>query len=93
MYYPFSEILAYFTLCLWLVPFSFFVSLSVNDYTLPTMAASQPANTYATFGSPHNTMDNVFNRPKRAGILGLFDYISEKKDNWKEEVFGRSKMF
>lgn len=87
IYYPFSEILAYFTICLWLVPFSFFVSLSINDYTLPTMHTTP---NYATFGRP---MDNVFHRPKRAGILGIFDYISEKKDTWKEEMFGRSKMF
>lgn len=86
VYYPFPEILAYFTICLWLVPFSFFVSLSINDYTLPTIQTTN----YATFGSP---MDNVFRRPKRAGILGIFDYISEKKDNWKEELFGRNKMF
>merc|ERR1739841_363394 len=36
-YYPFSEVMAYFTICLWLVPFSFFVSLSANENVLPTM--------------------------------------------------------
>ncbi|KAG2466029.1 TX261 protein, partial [Polypterus senegalus] len=30
-YYPFSEVLSYFTICLWVVPFSFFVSLSADD--------------------------------------------------------------
>merc|ERR1719339_579201 len=36
-YYPFSEVMAYFTVCMWLVPFSFFVSLSANENVLPTM--------------------------------------------------------
>jgi len=27
-YYPFSEVMSYFTICMWLVPFAFFVSLS-----------------------------------------------------------------
>ncbi|XP_062511781.1 protein TEX261-like isoform X2 [Corticium candelabrum] len=36
VYYPFSEILAYFTVCLWLVPFTYFVSLSANENVLPT---------------------------------------------------------
>jgi len=88
VYYPFPEILAYFTICLWLIPFAFFISLSINEYTLPTMHTSNPQS----LGSP---MDNVFRRPKRSGVLGMFDYISEKKDNWKEDVFGggRHKMF
>lgn len=88
VYYPFPEILAYFTICLWLIPFSFFISLSINEYTLPTMHSNNPQS----LGSP---MDNVFRRQKRSGVLGIFDYISEKKDHWKEEVFGgsRHKMF
>ena len=30
------QVLAYFTVCLWLVPFAFFVSLSANENVLPT---------------------------------------------------------
>lgn len=37
------QVLAYFTVLLWLVPFAFFVSLSVNEYTLPTMKTTQPS--------------------------------------------------
>ncbi|KAL1510009.1 hypothetical protein ABEB36_004667 [Hypothenemus hampei] len=36
IYHPFSEVIAYFTLYLWLVPFALFVSLSANDNVLPT---------------------------------------------------------
>ncbi|KAM6362515.1 protein TEX261 isoform 2-T2 [Alca torda] len=35
-YYLFSEVLAYFTFCLWLIPFAFFVSLSAGENVLPS---------------------------------------------------------
>lgn len=40
-YYPLSEVLAFFTLCLWIVPFALFVSLSANDQVLPTTVSSE----------------------------------------------------
>ncbi len=36
------QVMAYFTLCQWLVPFAFFVSLSANENVLPTMAERKP---------------------------------------------------
>ncbi|KAL2161706.1 hypothetical protein VTH06DRAFT_8268 [Thermothelomyces fergusii] len=38
----FSEIASYFGLCVWLVPFALFVSLSASDNVLPTMG-SEPS--------------------------------------------------
>lgn len=38
----FLQVLAYFTLCLWLVPFALFVSLSANENVLPTLAETTP---------------------------------------------------
>ena len=35
------QVMAYFTICLWLVPFSFFVSLSANENVLPTTASER----------------------------------------------------
>ena len=35
------QVLAFFFLCLWLVPFSFFISLSANDLVLPTSIGSE----------------------------------------------------
>lgn len=35
-YHTFAEVLSYFTLCLWMVPFALFISLSANDNVLPT---------------------------------------------------------
>jgi hypothetical protein len=39
----FTEIASYFGLCVWLVPFSLFVSLSASDNVLPTMGSEDPA--------------------------------------------------
>ncbi|KAK4171634.1 transmembrane adaptor Erv26 [Triangularia setosa] len=36
----FTEIASYFGLCVWLVPFALFVSLSASDNVLPTMGSS-----------------------------------------------------
>ena len=36
------QVIAYFTLCLWLVPFALFVSLSANENILPTIAETRP---------------------------------------------------
>lgn len=41
-YYSLSEVLAYFTLCLWIVPFALFVSLSANDQVLPMTNEQTP---------------------------------------------------
>jgi len=38
----FTQIASYFGLCVWLVPFSLFVSLSAGDNVLPTMGTSEP---------------------------------------------------
>ena len=37
-----SQVVAYFVLCVWLVPFTLFISLSANENTLPT--TSRQAN-------------------------------------------------
>jgi len=36
VYHKFSEVASFFGLCVWLVPFIYFVSLSAADNTLPT---------------------------------------------------------
>jgi hypothetical protein len=38
----FTEIASYFGLCVWLVPFALFVSLSASDNVLPTMGSEVP---------------------------------------------------
>lgn len=40
----FTEIAAFFGLCVWLIPFALFVSLSASDNVLPTMGSEQPVH-------------------------------------------------
>ncbi|XP_070541226.1 protein TEX261-like [Ptychodera flava] len=73
VWHPFSEVLAYFTVCLWLVPFSFFVSLSANENILPTMVEPQKQ------GGDDDIVSNYFKKKsKRYGLLSVFDYLREQ---------------
>ena len=38
----FTQIASYFGICVWLVPFALFVSLSASDNVLPTMGSENP---------------------------------------------------
>ena len=91
-YFPFSEVMAYFTLCLWLVPFAFFVSLSANENVLPTTSERKPLlhgksviliridwNEMETSISDENdVVSNYFLRKeKRNGLLAVFNGIKE----------------
>ncbi|KAK9770266.1 hypothetical protein SCAR479_13077 [Seiridium cardinale] len=40
----FTEIASYFGICVWLIPFALFVSLSASDNVLPTMGTEQPSS-------------------------------------------------
>lgn len=33
---PFAQVASFFVICIWLVPFSLFISLSASDYVLPS---------------------------------------------------------
>ncbi|KAI8427087.1 hypothetical protein MSG28_014725 [Choristoneura fumiferana] len=72
VYYSFSEVLAYFTLCLWVVPFALFVSLSANDYVLPTTGEKQPLL------SDNNVVTDYLSRKsKRYSLLSLFSFAKD----------------
>lgn len=44
----FSEVASYFGLCVWLVPFALFVSLSAGDNVLPTMGTEYASSAHAS---------------------------------------------
>ncbi|KAG1704377.1 Protein TEX261 [Nymphon striatum] len=72
-YYSMSEILAYFTLCMWLVPFAFFVSLSANEYVLPTLAESKPL-----ISDGNDVVSNYFSKKnKKYGLLSFFNFAKD----------------
>lgn len=70
-YHPFTEVMAYFTLCLWLVPFALFVSLSANDNVLPT------SNERTPLLGDNDVVTNYFSSRKKLGLLSLFNYAKE----------------
>ncbi|VVD01153.1 unnamed protein product [Leptidea sinapis] len=63
-YYGFSEVLAYFTLCLWIVPFALFVSMSANDYVLPITGERQHL-----LGENNVVTDYLSQKAKRYSLL------------------------
>uniref|UniRef100_U5EY91 Protein TEX261 n=1 Tax=Corethrella appendiculata TaxID=1370023 RepID=U5EY91_9DIPT len=70
-YHTFSEVMAYFTLCLWLVPFALFISLSANDNVLPT------SNERTPLLRDNDVVTNYFSSKKKLGLLTLFDYAKD----------------
>uniref|UniRef100_T1JH68 Protein TEX261 n=1 Tax=Strigamia maritima TaxID=126957 RepID=T1JH68_STRMM len=73
VYYPFSEVMAFFTVCVWIVPFAFFVSLSANENILPTYSESKPL-----LSDDNDVVTNYFSRKnKRYGLLSIFNYAKE----------------
>lgn len=57
--------MAYFTMCLWIVPFALFVSLSANEYVLPTTTETRDGDVVTNYFSK---------KGKKYGLLTLFDY-------------------
>lgn len=50
----FSEVASYFGLCVWLVPFALFVSLSAGENVLPTMGSEYATGGHAPAGLGHS---------------------------------------
>lgn len=75
VWHPFSEVLAVFTVCLWLVPFAFFVSLSANDNTLPSV---NPESRNLLVGDKTDLLDSYFSaKNKRVGLLSALKGAQE----------------
>ncbi|XP_052745627.1 protein TEX261 [Bicyclus anynana] len=72
VYYNFSEVLSYFTLCLWVVPFALFVSLSANDYVLPTTDERQHL-----LDDGNVVSDYLSRKAKKYSLLSFFSYAKE----------------
>lgn len=79
-YYPFPEILAYFTIFVWMVPFCFVLSLSANDYVLPQYSEPQ-RDRYNDDTLLHTNSDLVTNYfKKRAKKIGLLAFMRSVQD-------------
>merc|ERR1719158_2809718 len=72
-YYPFSEVMAYFTICMWLVPFAFFVSLSANENVLPTLNERRPL-----LNEENDVVSNYFSKKQKGyGLLSMFNSVKD----------------
>lgn len=80
-YYPFPEILAYFTIFVWLIPFCFVLSLSANDYVLPQYAEPQRDrfNSDNILKESSDVVTNYFK--KRAKKVGLLAFMRSVQDS------------
>lgn len=90
----FTEIASYFGICVWLVPFALFVSLSASENVLPSMGSE-----YATGGEVRtdglgglNGVDDYRKRRKKglvkAGVDWIVDWVGETGEAmglWKGE--------
>ncbi|KAF2759274.1 DUF396 doamin protein, partial [Pseudovirgaria hyperparasitica] len=68
----FTEIASYFGLCVWLVPFALFVSLSAGENVLPSMGseyATGVGSSFASAGQEPVGLDAA-ERKKRVGLKG-----------------------
>ncbi|XP_026473793.1 protein TEX261 [Ctenocephalides felis] len=71
-YHPFSQVVAYFILCLWLVPFALFVSLSANDNVLPTVKES------SSLLHDNDVVSHYFSRNgQKPGLLTFFNKVKD----------------
>ena len=70
----FTEIASYFGLCVWLVPFALFVSLSASDNVLPTMGSEPTGDNKSKRGQSmiKAVVDNVLSAIGEVGaVAGL----------------------
>ncbi|XP_065200648.1 protein TEX261 [Planococcus citri] len=72
-FHSFSEVIAYFTICVWMVPFVLFISLSANDHVLPTTV-----NSSSSLLDDSDVVTKYFSKKnKKYGLLPLFHYLKD----------------
>lgn len=76
---PFSQVLGYFTICLWIVPFTFFISLSANDNVLPvTIGGDHQEGRPLLNDIDGDVVSSIFSRKnKKLSLLSFFNYAKE----------------
>lgn len=69
-YHQMTHVLCFFIFNVWLVPFGFFISLSVNESTLPN---AQAASAQEAFTEGSRTK-------QKSGIVSAFSFVQQKRD-------------
>ncbi|GBB99673.1 hypothetical protein RclHR1_00360022 [Rhizophagus clarus] len=65
-YFAFVDVAAFFGICVWLIPFSYFISLSANDNALPSFDPN---------------IGSIPSRNKTGLLKNLLNFILQKKDD------------
>lgn len=79
----FTEVASYFGLCVWLVPFALFVSLSAGDNVLPTMGSEYATGDLRPQDNPLASSASVKGKSKNIGMAkALVDNIRD----WASET-------
>lgn len=76
VWYPFSEVLGYFTIFIWLVPFMFLLSLSANEMVLP-QTMEQPASEDVGFSTANDFVSSYMKASQRRGLLFFLSSVRE----------------
>ncbi|XP_065556811.1 protein TEX261-like [Artemia franciscana] len=72
-FYTGTEALGFFTVCLWLIPFVFLISLSANENVLPTLAENiNHAGSEEVFAAYYSK------KRQRSGLLSVITNLKEK---------------
>jgi|EP00908_Phaeocystis_cordata_P020962 glucose uptake protein GlcU len=70
-YHQASHVVCFFVLMVWVVPFGFFISLSVNETVLPDRQAQEAEDAYSEGGRTKN----------KSGLVSAFNFLGEKRDD------------
>jgi len=76
--YPITYVMGFFFTCVWLVPFAYFISLSINEFVLPCEFPSykqQQQDSYTQGGE----------KKRKGGFLSLASWFSTKKSETLQE--------
>ncbi|CAL8076562.1 unnamed protein product [Calicophoron daubneyi] len=77
VFYPFTEMLAYFTFMLWAVPFMYLISLSANDWVLPqTVDFGYRSDSEPLLGSNHDVV-SAYLKKERRSLYSVLSYIRD----------------
>eukprot|EP00741_Cyanophora_paradoxa_P008712 tig00001371_g8434.t1 len=80
VFYKPTHVLGFFLLCVWLVPFGYFISLSVNENVLP-MPGGAPSGSTGGGLSGDALPGAEFARKRSSNwIMAAFQYLKRKKD-------------
>ncbi|KAI5288421.1 erv26 super protein, partial [Ascosphaera acerosa] len=87
----FTQIASFFGLCVWLVPFALFVSLSASENVLPSMASGAPSPASSSIGSSGGGYGQIHGdggeeRSRRMKAKGMVKALVDGVRDWVGET-------